>query len=410
MDLWPSETSDDSSSSNISSTPSISHESIVNQTDVLLKIAGHVSLAEAAKDNNLVFSPLLIHVALSVMAAGSEGTTREQLLGFLKTISIDELNKLSSELAHAVLFDGSSSGGPKLAFCNGVWIDQSLEFKYNFKQILDSVYKAASSQVDFINKPKEASEEVNSWVEKNTNGLIKNILSRHAVDSMTRLIFANALYFKGTWQQKFDASTTQSSNFYLLNGNSIEVPMMRSSKKQYVSDDGDFKVLRLPYTQGSHDKRQFSMYIYLPKARDGLPLLVQRMSSEHGFVAQHIPSRKVEVKDFQIPKFKISFELEASSILKQLGVVLPFGDGGLTEMVDDLTVGENLNVSGIFHKGFVEVDEEGTEAAAANVAGFQFMCYTYPVDFVADHPFLFLIREDVNGVVLFAGHVMNPSR
>lgn len=399
-----------SSTSNILSTLSVPRKSVVNQTNVLLRLAGHVSQTEA-KENNLVFSPLLIHLVLSVIAAGSDGATKKQLLDFLKSSSTDELNKLSSELAHAVLSDGSGSGGPKLAFADGVWIDRSLEFKDKYKRILESVYKATSAQVDFINKPREAEEKVNSWVEKNTNSLIKQLLPNGSVDTTTRLIFTNALYFKGAWQQKFDASRTQHFDFYHLNGNSIKVPMMTSFRKQFISTYDDFKVLRLPYKQGNDNKRQFSMYVYLPEARDGLPHLVQKMSTQHGFLDKHIPRKEVDVRELRIPKFKMSFGFEASSVLKQLGVVLPFNTGGLTEMVES-AMDNNLCVSSIFHKAFIEVNEEGTEAAAATAA--VVMLRGAPleiptVDFVADHPFLFSIREDVNGVALFIGHILNPS-
>lgn len=263
-----------------------------------------------------------------------------------------------------------------------------------------------------ILKPVEATNEVNSWVAKITRGLIKDILSPSSVDNTTRLILANALYFKGAWVEKFDESETEEHDFHLLNGSSIKVPFMTSLEKQYISAFDGFKVLRLPYKQGGDDKRRFSMYFYLPDAMDGLPTLVDKVSSEPEFLENHLPGSKVRVGDFRIPKFKISFGFEASQALKQLGLVLPFfpGGGGLTEMVDS-PLGQNLFVSSIFHKSFVEVNEEGTEAAAAT--GVKYVarcCRKYDkLDFVADHPFLFLIREDISGVVQFIGTELNPS-
>lgn len=122
-------------------------------------------------------------------------------------------------------------------------------------------------------------------------------------------------------------------------------------------------MLSLPYKQGD-DKREFSMYFFLPDAKNGLPALVDKLSSESGFVEHHLPCSKVEVGEFLIPKFKINFGFEASKLLKGLGVVHPFSGDGLTEMVDS-PVSRNLHVSSIFHKSFIEVNEEGTEAAAA---------------------------------------------
>ncbi|KAJ4962938.1 hypothetical protein NE237_022877 [Protea cynaroides] len=382
--------------------------SIGNQTNFSLEMAKNLLLKEA-KDSNLVFSPLSVHIVLSLIAAGSKGPTLDQTLSFLKSKSSGDLNSFASEIVSLVLADGSQSGGPRLCFPNGVWVDNSLPLKHSFKEIVDA-YKAASMQVDFQTKAVEVANEVNSWAVKETRGLIKEVLPPGSVDSSTRLIFANALYFKGAWTEKFDASKTKDYDFYPTDGNSVHVPFMTSKKNQFVSAYGGFKVLGLPYKQGE-DKRRFSMYFFLPDARDGLPALVEKMGSEPGFLDRYLPSEAVEVGDFRIPKFKILFGFEASKVLKDLGLVLPFsGEGGLTEMVDS-PLGRDLYVSSIYHKSFVEVNEEGTEAAAASAAVIltrSLLLSTNVIDFVADHPFMYLIREDITGVVLFIGHVLNP--
>lgn len=295
-----------------------------------------------------------------------------------------------------------------MSFANGVWVDKSLSLKPSFKQVVDTLYKAASDHVDFQAKAGEVTNLVNSWAEKETSGLVKEILPSGAVDSSTRLVFANALYFKGAWNDKFDASITKDHDFHLLNGSSIQVPFMTSKKKQFISAFNGFKVLGLPYKQGG-DKRQFSMYFFLPDAKDGLPTLAEKVGSESGFLERHIPYEKVEIGEFKVPKFKISFGFEASEALKGLGLVLPFSGEGLTEMVDSPT-GQNIYVSSIFHKSFIEVNEEGTEAAAASagVIKLRGLPMFDKMDFVADHPFLFLVREDMTGVVQFIGHVLNP--
>ena len=383
-------------------------ESITSQTDVALTLTKNVLQTEA-KDSNLLFSPLSIHVVLSLIAAGAKGPTLDQLLSFLKFKSNDQLSSFSSELVSVVFADGNPAGGPRLSFANGVWFDRSLPLKPSFKQVLDNVYKAASKLVDFQNKAVQVAGEVNMWAEKETNGLIKEVLPPGSVDASTRLIFANALYFKGAWNEAFDASKTKDHDFHLINGSSVKVPFMTSKKKQTVSAYDGFKVLGLPYKQGN-DKRRFSMYFFLPDAKDGLPALVEKVSSESGFLERHLPYQPVEVGELRIPRFKISFGLKASEVLKRLGLVLPFsGEGGLTEMVDS-PQGRDLFVSNIFHKSFIEVNEEGTEAAAATSAVIALRSLRIPqtIDFVADHPFLFLIRENATGVVLFIGHVINP--
>ncbi|RYR28326.1 hypothetical protein Ahy_B01g052439 [Arachis hypogaea] len=147
------------------------------------------------------------------------------------------------------------------------------------------------------------------------------------------------------------------------------------------------------------------MYMVLPDAMDGVSALLEKVSFESGFLERKLPHQKVLVGDFRIPKVHISFELEASNVLKELGVVLPFKGGDLTEMVNSF-VSQNLYVFSIYHKSFVEVNEDGTEAAAASVVTMKLtgsVRFPTRIDFVADHPFLFLIREDLTGTVLFIG-------
>lgn len=383
-------------------------ESISNLSDVALSITKHLFSKEPS-DKNVVFSPLSLHVVLSIIAAGSKGPTRDELLTFLRSKSTDHLNSFASQLVAVVLSDGAPAGGPRVSFADGVWVEQSLSLLPSFKELVTTDYEATLASVDFQNKAVEVANEVNSWAEKETNGLVKDLLPPGSVGSTTRLIFANALYFKGAWKDKFDASTTKDYDFHLLNGSSVTVPFMTSKKKQYIGAFDGFKVLGLPYNQGE-DKRQFTMYFFLPDAKDGLSALAGKLASESGFLERKLPGQKVQVGDFRIPRFKISFGLEVSNVLKELGVVLPFTGGGLTEMVDS-PVGQNLCVSDIFHKSFIEVNEEGTEAAAATAATILLRSAQFPttIDFVADHPFLFLIREDLTGTVLFTGQVLNPS-
>lgn len=380
---------------------------IKTQTDFCLQIAKLVG-SKRAKDSNLVFSPLSIHVALSLVAAGSKGQTLEQLCSILKFKTSEDLNSLSSQIITLILADGSSNGGPLLNFVNGVWIDESLPLKTSFKETVTTFYKAEPKSVNFQTKAVEVANEANSWVESKTSGLIKELLPSGSVDSSTRLVLANALYFKGAWKEKFDGSKTKDDDFFLLDGSSARVPFMTTKKKQFLSSFNGFKVLSLPYKQGD-DKRQFSLCIFLPDERDGLWNLLEKLGSDSEFLDRHIPPEEVGIGEFRIPKFKISFGFEASEVLKGLGLVLPFsGEGELTEIVES-SQGSSLYVSSIFHKSFIEVNEEGTEAAAATAAVIKLRgLLSRPLDFVADHPFVFMIREDLTGVVLFMGHVLNP--
>ncbi|XP_028801883.1 serpin-ZX-like [Neltuma alba] len=337
-------------------------KAMVKQTEVSLSFAKHLFLKEANK--NVVVSPLCIQVLLGVVAAGSKGATLRQLLSFLKATSVGDLTSFASQLSDVVFADGGSGGGVCLSCANGLWFDQSLILKPSFKQSVESHYRANLSQVDFQNK-----------------------------------------CFKGVWLEKFDSSETRDYEFHLLCGNSVKAPFMTNTKKEeYLIRVCDgFKVLGLPY------KRHFTMYIFLPDSNDGFPSLVEKVGSQSNFLKQHLPKTNAGVGDLRIPKFKVSYELMASNLLKELGLTLPFSGGGeLTEMADFLGGNEMLYISNIFQKAFIEVDEEGTKAAVATYNDGVMAGPPPEIDFVADRPFLFLIREDKSGAVLFVGQVLNP--
>ncbi|KAM2961241.1 hypothetical protein FF1_030839 [Malus domestica] len=383
-------------------------ETISNVNDVSLEITKQLLTTEG-KGKNMVFSPLSIQVVLWLLTAGSKGPTREQLLAFLRSKSTDQLNSLASHLVPLIFTDGSTKGGPCLSFANGLWVKDTIPIIPSFKEVVDTAYKAAIKHVSFVN-PEEVRREVNLWAEKATKGLITEALSPGLIDHTTTLILSNALYFKGLWSRKFDASRTITDNFHLLNGTSVMAPFMRSSGEHFVRAFDGFKVLKLPYSQGEDKERQFSMYLLLPDEKYGLPALVERVCSEPGFLDRHHPRRRVPVGEFKIPRFKITSGFTASEILMDLGLVLPFnGDRDLTEMLESGVVGK----AKMIHKSFIEVDEDGTKAAAASVY-YTLMCSAGPVerieeiDFVADHPFLLLIREETTGTVMFIGHVLNP--
>ncbi|CAH9090167.1 unnamed protein product [Cuscuta epithymum] len=221
------------------------------------------------------------------------------------------------------------------------------------------------------------------------------------------LILANAIYFKGVWTNEFDERLTRDRDFYLMNGASIQVPFMSSSDEQYVKAFNDVKILKLPYRRGKDKSRQFSMYIILPNANDGLLHLMETITKNSGFLERHAPKKQVEVGEFRIPKFEVSFDFNVLSTLRELEVEI-LGDD-LREMVI-----HPLNspcVSFIAHKCVVDVNERGTKAVAftgMGCFGCSYMRVKERIDFVADHPFAFFIREDVSGTVVFGGTVLNP--
>ncbi|KAG7587709.1 Serpin domain [Arabidopsis suecica] len=363
------------------------------QNDVAMNLARHV--LSSASESNAVFSPASINSAITMYAAGPGGdSVASEILSFLRSSSIDELKTVFRELSSIVYADSSASGGPKMKAANGLWIDKSLRIDPKYKDLFENFFKAVYVPVDFRSKSEEVRKEVNSWVEHHTNNLIRNLLPRESVTSLTDKIYANALYFKGAWERPFQKYCTRDRDFHLVNGTTVSVPFMTSSADQYVRAYNGFKVLRLPYRQGSDDTNcEFSMYFYLPDQKDGLDDLLKKMASTPGFLDSHIPRYKDELEEFRIPKFKIEFGFSVTSVLDRLG----------------------LRSMSMYHKACVEIDEEGAEAAAATAIVEEDGCALdmepppKKIDFVADHPFIFLIREDKTGTVLFVGQLFEPS-
>ena len=252
---------------------------------------------------------------------------------------------------------------------------------------------------------------MNKWAEDETHGKVANILPPGSVSEDTRMILANAIYFKGEWAQPFYGSSTQEREFFLPTGGTIQVPMMQTMRDQYVKTFPAFKALRLPY-KCKDTTKSFSMFVLLPHSRDGLGALEESLTTQSVVDDLALLQHKVPMRRFQLPKFKISLGLEMAETLKSLGMVLPFGShADLSNMAE--SQGPSLEVSSVRHKAFVEVNELGTEAAAATAVEVMLMClpmYTEDSDFVADHPFMFLIMEEYSNIVLFTGRVLDPSK
>ncbi|KAF6134306.1 hypothetical protein GIB67_035667 [Kingdonia uniflora] len=292
-----------------------------------------------AKDLNFVYSPLSMQLALSLLASGSKGETLKQTLSFLNFESLTDLNHVSSQLLYLV--NSSIEEGP-ISSC--------------------------------IGGGEEVRSQVNKWAEKATNGLINSILPLGSITNQTRFVLANALYFKGIWDTKFDKSRTKYSKFYLLDGSFVKVPFMTNSYRQIIYSFSDFKVLRLCYKL-SDDNNQLSMYIILPHKKDGLWNLVKKARSDPEFVKNHISDlySYARTGKFMIPKFKISYGFEAKKALKEGGLNLPFSDvAELGGMVKGLLPNENLP-SGTASRRMLKPEKL--------------------VDFVADHPFMFMVVE-----------------
>ncbi|KAM0864897.1 hypothetical protein ACQ4PT_043652 [Festuca glaucescens] len=348
-----------------------------------------------ASGANLAVSPLSIHAALALLGVGAKGPTLDQIVAFLGPASGRAHATLASHVALHVLSDSAGDdGGPTVRFANGVWVDAAMRLKVGYAAVVSEHYRSQACPASFKAMPEEARTQINQWFESVTAGRITELLPRGSIDSYTLAVLGNAIYFKGAWSSKFDPRHTLDDTFYL--------------------HTFGHHVLKLPYAVGrGGERRCFSMYIYLPNERHGLHGLLQRLGSHPALLDDSSSlMTQVPVGVFKVPKFTISCKTNATDLLKLLGLRMPFDPrADFSEMLDPAAP---LAVSAVFHQAFVEVNEEGTEAAAATAVVGGLTCAppmrtpVQVVDFVADHPFMFLIKEDLSGVVVFAGQVINP--
>ncbi|CAN6204053.1 unnamed protein product [Urochloa humidicola] len=392
-------------------------------TAVTLRLVKQFAAAEAAAatGKNLIFSPLSIYSLLALLAEGARGATLDELLACLGAGSRGELAALVRAAAGSALADGSRSGGPRVAFACGVWHDGSRALKPAYRAAAAASYKAETRAVDFRHKPEEARKTINSWVARATSNLIDSVLEEGSVREETGVVLANAIYFKGKWEVPFYKDATEVDKFYLLGGAAVDAPLMRCScwQRQRIAVHAGFKVLQLPYTAAAavQLRARFSMCVFLPDARDGLWGLVGRIASRPGFLRDHLPTETVAVGKLRLPKFKTSFaDDKLAGVLKEMGLKVTFDPArvDLSGMAEDGGSGMPLVIDRVIHKAVVDVNEEGTEAAAVSVASMRCSMSApwrpppVTVDFVADHPFAFFVIEEVSGTVVFAGYVLNP--
>ena len=262
----------------------------------------------------------------------------------------------------------------------------------------------------------EAVDEINSWVHKETKGLIPSILERGDFDKNSVMVIVNAMYFKGTWSNPFYANKTEDKHFSLINRRKVSVPFMTSKKEFDYGSFEDYKMIKLPYKSEKGKSNKFSMYIFLPHEKAGLKKLLQIFhSNDTLFHGEFDLKEQQSFAELWIPKFKISCKFEAKDVMEQMGLTLPFEETN-KELSGIVEPDVMLYVSKILQKSFLEVDERGTKAAACSVVfGRTLACARKnykrpppPPSFVADHPFMFMIREDSSQAVLFVGVVLNP--
>ena len=355
------------------------------------------------KSANLFFSPYSISTALAMTYAGAKGQTEVQMAKVLHfPVPQAELHPALHKL-NALLNSTEKTPGFEFRIANRLWGQKGFQFLPEFVQVTKSNYGAELGLLDF-KKSDAARQTINSWIETQTDRKIQDLIAPGVLDDKTRLVLTNAIYFKARWRREFNDRATTDAPFHATGSQQVMVPMMYQSNRFRYGESENVQVLELPYDDGG----KVSMLILLPKKIVGLGELEQRLTNEDlRMWSSGLKSRDVNV---HLPKFKMTSEFDLGDVLKKMGMPLAFSDGA---DFSGMSTGMQLFISAVIHKAFVELNEEGTEAAAATAIRVEATSLTIPqtpVEFRADHPFVFLIRDNGTQSVLFLGRLVNPKR
>ncbi|MDE0740834.1 MAG: serpin family protein [Planctomycetota bacterium] len=355
---------------------------------------------------NLFFSPYSISTAMAMTWGGARGETARQMAGALEfTLKPDkEGGPLGRERLHTAFGElqrnlraAGGKGGVEMSIANALWPQKNYPFLKSYLKMVEAEYGSAGRPLDY-RSPEEARGVINRWVEDETRKKIKDLLPEGSIDSMTRMVLTNAIYFKGNWATQFKVKITRELPFRMASGKSAKTPMMFQKGNFGFFQDAEVQVLEMPYKG-----EKVSMVVLLPRKVDGLVSLEKNLAAGKlsGWLGK---LRRVKV-DTLFPKFKMTSRFDLSSKLQNLGMKRAFGEADFSGM--DGT--RQLYLSAVFHKAFVEVNEEGTEAAAATGAVVGLRSARRGPSFRADHPFLFLIRDKATGSILFLGRYARPA-
>ena len=357
-----------------------------------------------SKENfkNMFISPYSISAALSMVLLGAEGNTATELikgLGFSDTGSSKIVHNQQHELIKQL---AKVKGVVTLESANKLFVEQSYQLTSKFVEDTAKFYESQSDSVDFAKNFESSRHLINKWVEDKTRNKIKDLLPSGSLNSLTRLVIANAVYFKGDWLNKFDHTMTHLSDFYVDKTHVVKVQMMKQEKKFQIGYDLELgvQVVSLPYKGET-----VSMILLVPTERFGLKALESKLSPEKlNALTSQLSKEKVVLS---MPRMKLDFSLDLIPILQSLGIRDVF-DVGKADL-SGISGNRDLFVSGVYHKAFLEVNEEGSEAAAATAAVMMLRCMpAMPVRITCDHPFMFLIKHNPTRSILFMGRFVTP--
>ncbi len=351
-------------------------------------------LAGSKDTDNIIISPFSISTALSMTVNGAAGNTKDAILAALRagSLSSDAINTGYGDLSPALL---EADQRVKMTIANSMWTEKNFSIKEPFKKSLTSYYKAEAKPFD--GSDPLAYKQINSWIEDKTNGLIKNMLN--GLDDNTAMLLMNAIYFKAKWKYQFETANTSQETFYLADGNTTQVPMMKQTRNYNIYQGNGFILAEFPYGQGN-----YVMDVLVPSERGGISELSPVLTTS-GF-NNAIGKMSVKKTNLYLPRFKFSYKTGLKDILTNMGMGIAFTDSADFTSISDT----GLKIKDVIHQAFIETKEDGTEAAAATVVVFvNTSVNTDEVNLRLDHPFAYIIRETSTNSILFMGIVMNPS-
>jgi serpin B len=350
----------------------------------------------AKNETNVFFSPFSIETALAMVDEGASGETEKEMESVLHLPENRSTRWVG--FRYLILSLKSPEGSPFiLRSVNALWIQRGYPLHEKYLQVIGEFYLGEVKEVDLQGNTKEATREINEWVEKQTNGRIKDIVS--GLSPLTRLVITNAIYFKANWSSRFNPSKTHNDTFFFSRG-SVIVPFMEQVGMFNYTEGSSFQALELPY-----EGKRFSMIIILPKSVDGIRRLEGNLSVQ--FLKELVRSLRLEKVRVILPKFRFEASYKLRNVLIDMGMDKAFTSADFSGISD-----EPLAISQVIHKSFISVAENGTEAAAATAVTLTLAAppeSEKPKVFDADHPFIFFIYDWETGTVLFMGRLVNPK-
>ncbi|MBL8822786.1 MAG: serpin family protein [Planctomycetia bacterium] len=352
---------------------------------------------------NVFFSPYSISTALAMVSTGARNQTEAQMLKCLHLGTDQKLNTtLHRDLMTSMLHQPK---GYEIRIANALWGQNAHPFKADFVTGLQHSFRAEGRTLDFAGEAEQSRTIINQWVEAQTNQRIKNLLPSGSITGLTRLVLTNAIYFKGTWQTPFSKSATRPGDFFITSDDKVKAEMMARTASMRYAENDLFQALELPYAGD-----RLSMVILLPRKRNNLGEAESQLSS--GMVSQLVQKMTSPKVILSLPRIKTTYEKPLKTTLVSMGMTDAF-EAGIADF-SGIDSTRELYISEVYHKAFCEINEEGTEAAAATaVAMVEYSTPSKqppPVEFKADHPYLYLIRDRQTGSILFMGRVVDPRQ